>query len=227
MRIVVCEDNDLERHIVLKALEELGYADVIELHDGMQLYEFIKNNHADVILLDIGMPGMDGMKAATLIRKINENVSIIFITAFEHFALDAFGVYAADYIVKPVNARRLKNSLERLKDGVYKEHEHILQLKNRQTVFNIKEQDIIFIEKCLHKSIVNTTETCYEVTTNLKELEESLDPQLFRRTHNGFIVNASKISRIEPRGNMVYVIYFNNTTKTALLSRRKKKNLLK
>jgi len=222
MKIALCDDNDIERYIIHESLTNMGYSNITEFMSANDLLVWLDSNKPDVLLLDIEMPGLKGIEAAHIIREKHPQIIIIFLTAHESYALDAFSVYAADYILKPVNTERLSQSLERVKR--FSPHkEKLITFSFGSTDYSIKEADIIFIEKHIYKSSIYSTFGEYETIKSLRELESILNPEKFIRSHTGYIVNVSKISKVEARGNMSYTLFFADTEKTALLSRNRRK----
>jgi len=219
LKIVICDDNRSEAAFVRAVIEE-HFKDytIEEFNSGGSLLEYLKENSPDIILLDVEMPGLNGLETARKIRETHPIMGIIFITAHAQFALEAFGVYAFDFIVKPVDKKRLVRSLdivESKRTGV----EKYIQVNNRGTVFRVNEKDIIFIEKCSNRCVVYTESFVYNMKTSLKYFIERLDPEIFIRTHSGFVVNRNKIILITAKGNLAYDIHFTGTDKKASLSR--------
>lgn len=224
MRIIVCEDNEMERLIIIKTLQEFGYCDILPFMNGRELYDYLHGRTADIILLDIDMPGMNGIEVAGHIRRMDLSIPIVFITAYDNFALRAFQVYANDYILKPMNVERLRKSLHRL--AALRKKDRIIKLNYHHTILQLKEKEVIFIEKYQHNCYVHTIHNVYEVSMNLKEFEEVLDMNVFCRTHNGYIVNKDLIKQVIPVGNMSYSISFMYTDQKAMLSRGMRHKLM-
>lgn len=219
MRVSICDDSVKEAAFIKAVIKDHFKDYSIEVfHDGMSLMKYIDNSSPDLVLLDIEMPGMNGLETAVKIREKSPAMGIIFITAHAQFALDAFSVYAFDFIVKPLDEKRLVRSLsivERKKSG----NEKYIQINNRGIVFRVNEKEIIFIEKCKNRCKVYTESFIYDMKTSLKYFEGRLNPEIFLKTHSGFIANKSKIAFITSRGNLAYDIHFKNTDQKASLSR--------
>ncbi len=115
IRIAAADDEThvLERfeRMVLN-VKELELCGLFET--GEQLLDYLKKNPLDAVFLDIEMPGINGLKLSELILDINENIDIIFVTAFNQYAVEAFELYAMDYIMKPLTEERLGKTLRRL-----------------------------------------------------------------------------------------------------------------
>lgn len=219
MNFVICDDNVKEVVLIRRILEENFYGCRIEeFYDGNSIVKYFQFNVPDVILLDVEMPGMNGIETARRIRDINGNIGIIFITGHTQFALEAFGVYAFDYIVKPVRKERLIASINKVL-GKTDFTEEFIEINYKKTLFRVNQKEILFIEKAGHKSYIHTEKFIYTMRAPIHYFINRLNKEIFTRTHSGFIVNRNKIASITPKGNMAYDIHFESTDKTASLSR--------
>ncbi|MEJ2394228.1 MAG: LytTR family DNA-binding domain-containing protein [Candidatus Thiodiazotropha sp.] len=115
MKIVVVDDEALARQRLASLIEELGspYELAGEAGNGQQALEVCEQCHADLVLMDIRMPGMDGLQAARQLAEHEQPPAVIFTTAFEEHALEAFDTSAQAYLLKPVRRERLLAALER------------------------------------------------------------------------------------------------------------------
>jgi len=219
MNIVICDDSTKEASYLKNAIEShFDCHNILVYYNGISLIEYMEKNEPDLILLDIEMQGLNGIETARKIRETHPQAVIIFITAHTHFAHQAFGVYAFDYIIKPFNKERLLKSLSIIANRMNFEEKYV-EVHNRGTIFRINQKDIIFIEKDYNKCSVYTEQFTYIMRTPLRYFEEQLDTSVFIKTHQGFIVNKSKINMITSKGNLAYDIHFTGTDRTASLSR--------
>jgi len=114
MKVLIVDDEPLaQQRLQHLLLEESLVNEVLLADNGMQAIKSCQEYKPDVVLLDIRMPGMDGLEAAQYISMMEQAPAIIFITAYDEYALDAFEVHAADYLLKPVRAEKLHTSLTR------------------------------------------------------------------------------------------------------------------
>lgn len=112
MKVLIVDDEPLAQQRLQQLLADVSQVTQIFLaNNGMQAIESCQQNKPDIVLLDIRMPGMDGLEAAQHICKIKKSPAIIFTTAYNEYALDAFQVNAVDYLVKPVRKEKLVESL--------------------------------------------------------------------------------------------------------------------
>ena len=225
VKIAICEDNAKESALLKTIVKtHFGECSAEEFETGESLLDYLKENSPDIILLDIEMPGINGVEAARKIREVHPFASIIFITGHPQFALEAFEVYAFDYIVKPVDGERLINSLNKI-TGVMRREERYIDIRSRGMIFRVREGDIYFIEKVYNKCCVYTRDHTYTAVRTLKSFERELDGRLFIKTHNAFLVNKEKIAGITTRRSQNYEIHFHGLDKKALLSRGANKKL--
>jgi len=114
MKLLVVDDEPLAQQRLQQLLSELGFVSNIRLaNNGLQAIEACQKEKPDVILMDIRMPGMDGLEAAQHISQIKQPPAIIFTTAYDEYALEAFNVNAIDYLLKPVRESNLKAAIEK------------------------------------------------------------------------------------------------------------------
>jgi two-component system response regulator AlgR len=116
MKILIIDDEQLARERLRQVIAELGVASaIIEGSNGAQALDICQSEQPDIVLLDIRMPGMDGIEAAKHIMKLDTPPAIIFTTAYDQYALSAFDTHAVDYLLKPIRKERLQEALESAK----------------------------------------------------------------------------------------------------------------
>lgn len=112
MRVLVCDDEHLARERLKRLIEKTDGAEIVaEAENGREAVELALETKPDVVLMDIRMPGMDGMEAAAHLSKVDNPPALIFCTAYDEHALQAFKVHAVDYLLKPVGATDLGKAL--------------------------------------------------------------------------------------------------------------------
>jgi two-component system LytT family response regulator len=190
----------------------------------------------DVIFLDIQMPGESGFD---LLEKIKINCRIIFVTAFDEYAIRAFEVNAQDYLLKPVNPERLATAIKRLETNGREDRKKEAQLNTDDCVFLelnsrfhfVRIDSILRISSAGDYSEIVTKEGKKGlVSKSLKEWEQRLPENMFVRIHRTSIVNLTMVDRIEDWFNYSYRVYLKGLDKPVVMSRRyaaKIKNRLK
>jgi len=210
---VIIDDERLARNELKKLLQEHAEIEVIDeaanVDEGI---EKIENLNPDLIFLDIQMPGKTGFDLLTELEKAPK---VIFTTAYDEYAIKAFEVNALDYLLKPVEPKRLADSISKLQDELNKEKAGANGVFNRGP---LSDQDQVFVkdgERCwfvkleeirLFESVGNYAKVFFGpnkplILKSLNALEERLDERMFFRANRKHIVNLRWIERIEPYFN--------------------------
>ncbi|MGD9160786.1 MAG: LytTR family DNA-binding domain-containing protein [Desulfobacteraceae bacterium] len=188
-----------------------------EAVNGMQAKKMIEEMQPDCAFLDIKMPGLSGMEVAKETAGI---CRVVFITAYDQFAVDAFENEAVDYILKPVSEERLAKTVMRLKAQVASKtpinntvdiFERLMLKMNappvqkylkwirtqvRENVILVPVKKVYFFQASDRYTLVMTKKEEYVIRKTITELEDELDPEMFIRIHRGTIVNADYIDKI-------------------------------
>jgi two-component system LytT family response regulator len=211
MRVLIIDDERLAREELKSMLAEFHTITVIdEAKNPVEGIEKIKELKPDLIFLDIQMPGMNGFE---MLLKLDEIPKVIFVTAYDEFALKAFEVNALDYILKPVDPDRLKDAIQKtqLPDEEFSTKLSVEPERNNTV---LRSGDKIFIkdgEKCwfidiaeirMFESDGNYVKVYFDrfrplILRSLNSLEDRLDPKTFFRANRKFIINMNWISGIE------------------------------
>lgn len=228
--IVIAEDNKDAREILRGFIRNLSDISIIgSANNGEELVDTIMRKKPDIVLVDIGMPKLNGMEAVKECIKIFPYLKFIFITGYDQFAVEAFSISAVDYILKPIEKNRLYLALEKAKKAVGDDKLSNDPEKNSdskklcvrfdRSMYFIPYQEVLFIEKIGRKSLIHTTKTVYETYKTLGNLERVLDHSFFQ-SHRSYIVNLEKIFKITASGE-TYLAYFSNYDKPAHVSKQK------
>lgn len=152
------------------------------------------NAHYDIILLDIDMPGMDGMTAAKKIREKDEHVAIIFITNMAQYAIKGYEVNATDFMLKPVSYFNLSLKLDKAITLLSRQRTFSFISEGRTIV--LSEDDVYYIEGNNQYVLIHTQKENYKVHQSLKGIEGQFGAA-FCRCHNSFLVNLNYVYSIE------------------------------
>ena len=227
LRVVVADDEQLTREELCYLLGELGGVDVVaQAVDGLDALEAVARFNPDVLFLDIQMPGLTGFEVARRLAGREQAPSVVFVTAFDQYAIEAFEVEAVDYLVKPVDAVRLESAIGRARRRLggtrplSDQLERIVQLvEARQTrkdqvavkvgerFLLVQAEEIIFASMADESINIVTGQiagTCNFRT--LDELQARLDPATFWRVHRSHLVNINKIKEIVPWFSRNYIL---------------------
>ncbi len=206
---------------VFKTIEIVGEADSVS-----SARDLLKKSDPDIVFLDIQMPGESGFD---LLPDCGFDTRVIFVTAFNEFAIRAFEVNALDYLLKPVNEERLALSISRLTSGVDEESRKMPALSRDDTLFVklsdtfqfIRLSNIVKIEAADDYSVVFLLNGESHLTLKpMKDWEARLPANTFARVHRSTIINMDQVARLEPWFNQSYKVYLNGLREPVTLSRR-------
>ncbi len=220
---VVAEDEELLRTSLLLQLGEVwpGLRIVAECEDGASALEAIAEHKPDVAFLDIRMPGLTGIEVAAALSEVSPRTQVVFVTAYDQYAIDAFEQGAVDYLLKPVARDRLQATVQRLQARVAAGRpdpatlDALLQHLARRpaepeaapplawiTANSGRETRLIMLDEVAYfradskYTVVVTAEGEALLRTPLKELLEALDPRQFRQVHRSTIVNLKAVASV-------------------------------
>ena len=202
MRAMIVDDEAPARSELRFLLEESGSIDmIVEATSAREAVEKLMETRVDVMFLDISMPKTNGMQLAEALHKLKNPPQIVFVTAYSEYALDAFGVNAVDYLMKPVETDRLSQALEkvaeRLKPQVTPPSvERIPVIKSGSKVL-VPIDQIRFIEAKDDYSCIYTENDRFLSTISLQKLEDRLAAHGFFRIHRSYIVNLEYVEDVE------------------------------
>jgi two-component system, LytTR family, response regulator len=228
MRKVVIAEDDLTSRKVLNHFisKTTGYEIVAEAKNGEELIRYLIVEKPDIAIVDIGMPLLNGMEAIKSCKELMPNLQVIFLTGHDEYAMEAFDINAADYIIKPVERTRLIKALDRAslllgsaeqqaKPDKRKENVRKLVLKHYNNFSIIPYEDIIFIEKMDRKTSIHTKGNVYQNTEALSDLLNDLSSD-FIQAHRSYIINLKHLSNIEARGQSYYASFLNYSEKAKI-----------
>lgn len=151
----------------------------------------------DVVLLDIELPQMNGMRAAERLREKDSDVVIVFVTNMTRYAVAGYGVSALDYIVKPINYFEFEKLMKKVCRVLDARRERDVVLKNSGSVQRISSSQIRYVEVYHHKLIFHMESGEMESWGSLKDVEAMVPREAFTRCNNSFLVNFKYVDAIE------------------------------
>ncbi|PTQ53660.1 MAG: Autolysis response regulater LytR [Hydrogenibacillus schlegelii] len=216
LRAIVAEDEPLAREELLEVLARDPEVVVVgEAEDGEMLFDLLSRHRPDALFLDIEMPRRSGLQA--LERWIARHGAeaaplVVFTTAYERYALEAFNLEAVDYLLKPYDAARVERALRRLKARLRERSTSsapagklLVDDGERYVVLDPKE--ILYAERKEREIVVHTLRGPIRSRMALAELEERLQGGPFLRVHRSFLLNLDYVDSIEPWANGAYTVY--------------------
>lgn len=231
MNVLIVDDEPIARQILRELLEEHpGITLAGEASTGLEAVEQIARLHPDVVLLDLQMPGLDGFSVARTLRGDSLPI-VIFVTAFETHALQAFDTGAVDYLLKPVRKERLTAALEKARTqiaGLKSEPpppppiaEPLRRILGRlgSDLHMLNPDDVIAFQAEGDTVQIITAQGRYYADHSLRTLEAKLPPPQFRRIHRGTIINTDHIRKISPLTSKRWLLKMSNGLE-AIVSKR-------
>jgi two-component system LytT family response regulator len=226
-RTLVVDDERLARNDIISMLKE--YPDIVlagEASDMPSALKAIEQLNPDLIFLDIQMPGQSGFD---LLNATDTGAKIIFVTAFDEYALRAFEVNALDYLMKPVNPKRLRSAIEKLELNEIPDFIHTRKLKYDDNLFLQVNTTMKFI-KVNSLVCINASGDYSEIITDdghrgltlksMKEWESRLPENHFCRIHRSTIINLELITKVEKWFNNSYRLHLKGMENPLVMSRR-------
>jgi DNA-binding LytR/AlgR family response regulator len=238
IKALIVDDEYPSRKELRFHLEKYKEVEVVgEASNATEAYQLIEALDYHVIFLDIKMPNMTGLELAEKLQQREGKPQVVFVTAFNEYALAAFDVAATDYVLKPIEEDRLSKTIERVKESLSGGNnlksnkvdylQRIPGQKCELTIpINVKQVCYIFTE--LNNVIVKTDQEQFLTKYTIKELETRLPPHLFTKVHRCYLVNINKIKWVAPYFNGTYTLVMDDRQKSQLqVSRTYVKNLKK
>ncbi|MDF2448440.1 MAG: DNA-binding response regulator [Bacteroidota bacterium] len=204
MDCIVVDDSLVARKALMLLIEQVPYLKVKkECSTPLEAYNYLKSNHIDLIFLDIEMPGMTGIE---LIKNLKQRPIIILISSKKEYAVEAFELNVADYILKPVSLARFMVAVEKAKEiseGTdkkiefnEKEQDYIF-VRSNSVLAKIKLSDILYVQAYGDYVKIFTKDKTHLVHCTLKSIEEKLSFGRFYRLHRSYIISIDHIDKIE------------------------------
>ena len=245
LRAVLVDDEQLARDELGYLLGQVGGIEIIgQAGNGVEALTTIDKLHPDVVFLDVQMPGLTGFEVARRMLDTQAASHIIFVTAYDQHAIEAFEVNAVDYLLKPVDPARLEVALERarrriatdrpVRDGtagvssadlekivrLVSEHQsrrERLAIKVGERFLLVQAEEIVYAS-LIDESLTVVTDQHRGVSNyrTLDELHERLDPTVFWRVHRSHLVNINKIKEIVPWFSRNYILRMKDEKSTEI-----------
>lgn len=241
---IVADDEPALRQSLKIQLQQAwpGLEIVAEAANGLDALQLINIHQPQIAFLDIRMPGMTGMEVA---RRTAHLCRIVFITAYDQFAVEAFENEAVDYLLKPVDPQRLDLTIRRLKERLGREaidpdpvraalqslqdrlaanqarsHLKWIKVQHRQSIRLVAVEEVCCFQAQDKYTVVRTQDEEFLIRKPIKQLAGELDPEMFWQIHRAAIVNAACIDKISTSLTGSYLLTLKNLPGTFTVSRR-------
>ena len=237
IRAMVVDDEAMARERVVSLLRQEQDIELIgECSDGQQAVNAINSQQPDLVFLDVQMPAVDGFRVIEQVGP-EKMPAVVFVTAYDEYAVRAFEVHALDYLLKPFGRERFQQTLQHARSHVERrragdlgkrlmalvqdikpEPQKLdrLVVKSGGRVFFLRTEDIVWIEAAGNYVRLHLGEDSHLFRETMNGIEARLDPQRFVRIHRSRIVNSDRIKELQPWFNGEYVVILQNGTRLTL-----------
>ena len=213
MKIAIVDDERAARSELVFLLKCIWpYAEYIEADSGEAAKRIFDENKFNIIFLDINLGDISGVTLASYLRTTQPKAGVIFVTAYEEYAVKAFGLDVVDYILKPFDLERLKQIVGRLDNrGFLGEQDRKttadkLAVRGNESIILIEQEKIVFIEASQKNCLIHTLDKTYEENSSLTSLLSKLNENEFYRVQKSYAVNLNFIKEIIPSYNHGYAL---------------------
>ena len=236
-RVLIADDEPLARERLRTLLGAEDWVDVVaECQNGTEAVESITRLQPDLVFLDVQMPGATGFQVIDSVGPERMPL-VVFVTAFDTYALRAFDVHALDYLLKPFDRERFGQALARARQQLerrtngdlerrllelmqdLKGSSHRLErfvVKAGGRVFFVRADEIDWIEAAGNYVKLHVGSDAHLFRETMNTLEAQLDPEVFFRIHRSHIVNIERVKEMQPWFNGEYVVFLKNGTRLTL-----------
>ena len=238
IRTLIVDDEPLARVILREMLARDSEVEIVgECVNGHEAVEAIQTSAPDLIFLDVQMPEVGGFEVLEALKTVGTMPHIIFVTAYDQYAVRAFEVHALDYLLKPFDRERFETSWQRAKAQILRErngqmNERILSLleelkaesnylerlviKSGGRIFFLETDEIDWIEAEGNYVSVHTGKKSHLIRETISNLESKLDPKKFLRIHRSSIINLNRIQELQSWFHGEYHILLQDGTQLTL-----------
>jgi two-component system LytT family response regulator len=227
--LVVDDESGARRNLTALLRPDPDIGAIIECDSGQKAIEQLRTSRCDLLFLDVQMPGCDGFDLLEMLG-CELPPAVIFVTAYDEYALRAFEAGALDYLLKPFDDARFRRALDRAKDKLkhFSPQPKIaerLAVKTGGELMFLNVADVDWIESVGYYACLHVGASTHVLRRSLLELERNLDGELFMRIHRSIIVNLERIHKLELQDGGDYEVVLREGDRLRL-SRRFRRALL-
>ena len=219
IRVMIVDDEPLARTSLVALLKKDPDTEVVsECGSGPEAIEAIRAICPDLVFLDVQMPGCDGFDVLEQLGNSSTPKAVVFVTAYDQYALKAFEAAAVDYLLKPFDNARFARALDRAK-AIVRDHKgqqsHFI-VKSAGRAIILKTHEIDWIEAADYYACLHVKGKTHLLRRSLAELEEDLDGSMFCRIHRSTTVNLDRVAEMRLDANGEYEVVLRDATKLRL-----------
>ena len=221
MRALVVDDEPLVRSELVYALRKVaGDVEIAEAPDAIEALRELAGASYDIVFLDISLPGLSGLEATRVINALPSPPQVVFVTAHDTHAVDAFELAAFDYVVKPVSQERLARTLERFREArgvsaaVANGNPSRVALEDGDRTRLVKVADIRYVQANGHVVTARVFDGDLRWKGSLSDAAARLEPSGFLRVHRAYLVNPERVTEVEPFFGGSYLLRVDDKTRS-------------
>lgn len=244
IKVLIVDDEPHAREGLVQLIQADPETEVVgECGDGVAATKAILEQEPDLVLLDVQMPEMDGFGVIDTVGA-DRMPAVVFVTAYDQFAVKAFEVNALDYLLKPFDDARFRSAMTKAKAAVRSAdaaplHEKLVGLlrstgrdrepltrivvKDAGRVYFVKADDLDWIQAASYYAKLHVGQRTHLLRESMNSLEERLDPKVFFRVSRSAIVNLDRVKEIQPFGGGSHLVILHDGTRVRLSRRRREK----
>lgn len=240
MKTFIIDDEAPSRRELRYLLSQIEGVEIAgEAATGAAGLKGLRETGADVVFLDIQMPGLDGLEVSRILSEMSRRPLVVFTTAFQDYAVEAFEVEAVDYILKPYSQERVRKAVAKAGHFLHSaplkaadllrnrgDEQPAAQAARRiplykgEKIIPTPPDKVLFLQCRDGEVVVHTAEGTFKSKATLQELEQKLSPFGFIRTHRSFLVNINHVSEVIPWFNGSFKLTMDDREKTEVLVSR-------
>lgn len=221
MRVMAVDDEELALKRLERLIGEIGIGSIDTFSDPLEALQSATQYRYDVVFLDISMPSMNGLELANRILEREPSTFIVFASAYDEYALEAFASGGMGYLLKPIEFKEIQKVFEKVANFQNTPPLTTKRLlgKRYNKIYLIDIEDIFYIKADLDEVIIRIKETDVYVKKKIGELDSILKTNTFFRIHRSYIVNINKIKAMESIEQSKLQISFNGIDDTVTSSK--------
>lgn len=235
MNVIIVDDEFPARKELRYFIENNSNMNILdEFDNGLDVLNFMQEKSVDAIFLDINIPKLDGMLLAKTINKFEKKPKIIFITAYDNYAVEAFNLEIFDYILKPYSEDRIISMIKKLEKTCKQVSNNKNKTENNKVankislwkenkIYIVDIDDIYYCEAKERYTYIYTKKDEYHIRAGISQVESMINNSNFFKSHRSYLVNLLKIEEVIPWFNNTYILKLNEGKYEITVSRSKVK----
>uniref|UniRef100_F4CBR5 Two component transcriptional regulator, LytTR family n=1 Tax=Sphingobacterium sp. (strain 21) TaxID=743722 RepID=F4CBR5_SPHS2 len=218
--VLIVDDEEHARLLIKQYLKEhAGFSLAGECHNGIEAVKYINMLEPELVFLDIQMPGLNGFE---VLQQVEHVPKVIFTTAFDQYAIQAFEINAIDYLLKPYTKDRFNDAITRIgpipkllpnlvshfssRNGKYPDH---VMVESRRRFVNLRVVDIVYMKADRDYTEIYTTANTYISSVGIGAILQHFDPALFLRIHRSVIINLAHVRELYKDIHRTFIVLDN------------------